>query len=225
MLFLYNNSGKKANCFSPPDKEGIFLRKFALKFDSPYNIVMLEKIFGSRTRVKLFRLFLTNEDKEFFVREISRTIDEQINSVRRELTSLEKVGILKSQQRDKKKYYKANKNFELFQELRSLILKARVTQERGFIQSIKKLGNIRYLALTGYFMNNTEQEVDLLIVGDISRDKLNKLLAKFKESFGTHLRFTVMPHEEYVYRKDVTDKFLYSIINSDKIVVVDNLKG
>jgi len=50
---------------------------------------------------------------------------------------------------------------------------------------------------------------------------LLKLLEQFRVSFGTQLRFTVMRGDEYHYRKDVTDKFLYEILNANKIVVID----
>jgi hypothetical protein len=45
---------------------------------------MIEQLFGSKTRVKLLKLFFSNPNRSFYVREITRTIDEQINSVRRE---------------------------------------------------------------------------------------------------------------------------------------------
>lgn len=188
-------------------------------------MVELEKIFGSRTRVKLFRLLLTQPEKEYFVREIAREIEEQINSVRRELNSLEKIGIVKSETRERKKYYSANPDFSLFNELRSLIMKSRLTSEHGFIQDMQRHGQLKYLVLTGYFVNDGNAQVDVFIVGNISRAKLDRLIEEFKDRFGQQLRYTLMNHDEFVYRKEVTDKFLYSIINSDKIVLVDKLKG
>ncbi len=55
----------------------------------------LEQLFGSRTRVKLLKLFLNSPEKMFFVREIARAINSQINSVRRELLNLKDLGIIK----------------------------------------------------------------------------------------------------------------------------------
>lgn len=184
---------------------------------------MLEKIFGSRTRVKLFRLFLVHPEQQHYVREVSRVVDEQINSVRRELAKLEEVGILKSETRDKKKYYQANTDFELFSELRSLMVKSRLTHERTFINAIQKLGKIQYMALTGYFVSDESAPVDLLIVGNVNKQKLDALLSEFQEQFGRQIRYTVMKGDEYAYRKDVTDKFLFGILNGEKIVVVDTL--
>jgi len=53
---------------------------------------MLERIFTSKTRVKILTLFMINPQKEMFVREISRSINENINAVRRELSNLEQIG-------------------------------------------------------------------------------------------------------------------------------------
>ena len=68
----------------------------------------IEKLFGSKTRAKLLRLFFENPEKSFYVREMTRVIDEQINSVRRELLNLESIGIIKNETFDNKVYYSAN---------------------------------------------------------------------------------------------------------------------
>ncbi len=185
---------------------------------------MLEKLFGSRTRVKLLRLFLMHPEKEYFVREISRVVGEQINSVRRELANLERIGIVSSEAKDKKKFYRVQEDCILFSELRALILKSRFTIEKEFIQSVRSLGSVVYFVLTGYFVNEREAKVDILIVGNVNRSKLNGIIEKFQSSFGTPLRYTVMTKDEYHYRRDVTDKFLYEILNGKKIVVLDKTR-
>jgi len=53
---------------------------------------MMEKLFTSRTRVKLLTLFLIESKKEFYVKELQRRIKENVTSVRRELENLKKLG-------------------------------------------------------------------------------------------------------------------------------------
>src|SRR6266496_3682412 len=43
---------------------------------------MIDALFGSKTRVKLLHLFLNNPGKSFYVREITRLIDESLSGVR-----------------------------------------------------------------------------------------------------------------------------------------------
>lgn len=185
---------------------------------------MLEQLFGSRTRVKLLRLFLSQPQEEYYVRELTRRMNEQINSIRRELSNLEDMGILVAEERDGKKFYKVDQSHLMFQELRALFLKGRFTMERSFVTAIKDLGKVKLMILTGQFMNEASVPVDLFMVGEVNRTKLELLLHKFKEQFGFDIRFTVMPVSEFNYRREITDKFLFSILNSRKVVVFDELQ-
>lgn len=184
---------------------------------------MLDHLFGSRTRVKLLRLFLTHSDKVFFVRELTRTIGEHINSVRRELGHLEDLGLLKSATKQRKKYYSVDTSFSLYPELRALILKSRLTLEKKFINRLQAVGRIQYLSLMGYFVDDPNSAIDLFIVGALPKKHLTKLLEEFNSQFGRELRYTIMSTTEYSYRKDVTDKFLFTLLNGPQVIVLDKL--
>ena len=95
---------------------------------------MLEQLFSSRTRVKLLQVFLINPDNNYFIREIGRKIGEHINSVRRELKNLTNIGLVTSYSEKQKIYYKANKDFFLYPEIKSLVFKAQVMMEQNFIK-------------------------------------------------------------------------------------------
>nr|QNO52415.1 hypothetical protein IAKEDICC_00037 [Methanosarcinales archaeon ANME-1 ERB6] len=66
---------------------------------------MLQKLFTSKTRVKLLTLFMMNPKREMYVREIARNTEENLNTIRRELANLEGIGLLKSERRGNLKYY------------------------------------------------------------------------------------------------------------------------
>ena len=75
---------------------------------SKENAMQLDKLFGSKTRAKLLGLFFDNPEKSYYVREITRVIEEQINSVRRELNNLSSLGLVKTENYENKVYYSAN---------------------------------------------------------------------------------------------------------------------
>ena len=81
---------------------------------------MIDALFGSKTRVKLLHLFLNHPGQSFYVREMTRLIDEQINSVRRELANMLAVGVITSDSADNKLYYQANQRYEYFTALRAI---------------------------------------------------------------------------------------------------------
>ena len=80
----------------------------------------MEQLFGSKTRVKLLKLFTGNPNRPFYVREITRKIDEQINSVRRELANLLSLGIITSDSTNHKLYYEVDQSYEHYDALRLL---------------------------------------------------------------------------------------------------------
>lgn len=192
---------------------------------------MLEHIFGSKTRVKLLALFLKDPDKSFFVRELTRKLKLQINAIRRELNNLEEIDIIKINKKGagkaasglEKKYYQANKDFVLYPELKGLFFKSQLLLRQSLLDELTKLGKINYLVLTGIFSGERIAfGTDMLIVGRVNRQKLAKLIKVFETDLGHEINYTVMTPEEFKYRKDITDKFLYEILESNKkIVVVD----
>src|SRR5438034_9731944 len=81
---------------------------------------MIEQLFGSKTRVKLLQLFYSNPNRSFYVREITRKVDEQINSVRRELSNLLNIGIIVSDMSNNRLYYEVNQSYEFYRPLRAI---------------------------------------------------------------------------------------------------------
>lgn len=203
---------------------------------------MLEQLFGSKTRVRLLRLFLNNSKDAFFVRELTRKIGAQINAVRNELDNLVEMdlvsvvtdfdadGDVEESARPKnrrsmrqRKYYRMNMDSLLYPELRALFMKARVMLEKDFVRKLTAAGPISYLALTGFFVSEEPSPTDLLVVGKLNRDKLASVIKNFEREIGREVNYTALTPQEYRYRRDVTDRFLYSILESRKLVVVDTM--
>lgn len=199
---------------------------------------MLEKLFGSRARVKILNIFLLNPREKYYIRQLSRNLKLQLNSTRRELENLENFGILTSSQNvnseiddsgsagdygkggQDKKYYRANPEFVLFEEIKALVVKAQILYERDFVSKLQKIGKIKLLILTGFFANNNTL-TDLLIVGKVNKNKLLKLIKELELELGREINFTLMEPREFKYRRDITDIFLYEILEGRKIVVID----
>lgn len=186
--------------------------------------MVLEQLFGSRTRVKLLRLFLIHPEEQFFVRELTRRIKERINSVRRELANLESLALVTGYARNRKRYYKLNASCLLYPELKALFLKARIAIEQDWLEKIRKGGRVSYLALSGVFTGVDEAQTDVLIVGRMNRKLLRSFMRRFQEQFENEIRFTVMPLAEFQYRRDITDRFLYTILENKQVVLINRLK-
>lgn len=187
---------------------------------------MLEQLFGSKTRTQLLRTFLQNPEKSFFVRELTRMLDVQINAIRHELKNLEALGLVETVavaggKAAQKKHYRLRPASVLIPELRALFVKSRVLLEKDFVKRLQSVGRIGYFALTGRFVDREESATDVFIVGRVDRRKLSDLIRKFEIEFGHEINFTVLDEEEMRYRMDVMDRFLYSVLDQPKLVFVD----
>ncbi len=181
--------------------------------------MMLKKIFGSGARVKLFRQFLTHPEEEFFIRQLTRILDEQINSLRRELENLEKIGMLKSKEKNRKKYYRVNPHFPLLSELSSIVRKTNEENE-ALLKQLNKVGDVSIAILGGHFVGDAQADVDIFLVGDVDKSELEALLEKrFPEA---ELRYNAMSKEDFLYRITLKDKFVQTIFGQSANLILKN---
>ncbi len=185
---------------------------------------MIEQLFGSKTRVKLLQLFMSNPSRSFYVREITRKIDEQINSVRRELANLLSIGIITSDTTDHKLYYEVNQKYEYYQPLSEMFgtgaQLTRVENEEG-VTNIDQVGHLELVVLTGQFTRDETSGADLMVVGDVNHTKLARYVQDLEKKEGKSIRYVLMTPEELVYRRQVNDRFLTNISMAKKQVLVD----
>ena len=182
---------------------------------------MLKRLFTSQARVKLLTIFLLNPEKEYFIRELTRKLDEQINSVRRELDNLKKIGLLRSRMKNRKKYYLVNRNFMLFHELRSIIIKSMNSKE-NLVKKIEKFGKLDVLVMSGVFVDKSAS-VDLLAVGELDKAKFDDFLNRELET-KKPIKFSILTREDFLYRLKCNDKFIKDILTDpDNIVAVNRL--
>lgn len=181
--------------------------------------MILKRLFTSQTRVKLLSLFMSNPEEEFFIRELTRRLEEQINSVRRELDNLKRAGILKSRMKNRKKFYVVDKNCAIFPDLRSIIQKCTDQNER-VVEGMLKLGKAELILLSGFFIHK-ESEVDLLIVGEIDKQKLTAFLEKEVNS-EEPIRFSLMSKSDFLYRVKCNDRFVKDLLTNPQNLIAHN---
>ncbi len=196
---------------------------------------MIDALFGSKTRVKLLYLFLNNPGQPFYVREITRKIGEQINSVRRELSNMINVGIITSDSADNKLYYQVNQRYEYYVALRSIfgsnvsdVLAVNKPTDNTAVEDysakLKSIVGIRLAILAGILVEGSTTSVDVLLVGDIAAAKIKSFIKDVEKQEGRDINYSVLSYDEFYYRLSVRDKFITEIINSKHSVVIDKDK-
>ncbi|MBI4426923.1 MAG: helix-turn-helix transcriptional regulator [Candidatus Magasanikbacteria bacterium] len=193
---------------------------------------MLEQLFGSKTRFRILRAFFAHPERSFFVRELSRAIDTQLNAVRRELELLVNIGLLKdgegrddlSQGASLRKYYALNLQSLIYPEVQALITKLQILGQQELIKEIKeKGGEVKLLLLSGLFTNDRDAPSDLLAVGKLKDKTIANLIAKHEKELGVEIRFTLMSEPEFKERRQMMDKFIFALFEANNAKVINAL--
>ena len=208
---------------------------------------MIEQLFGSKTRVKLLQLFFENPNRSFYVREITRKIEEQINSVRRELANLLSIGIITSDANNNRLYYEVNQKFEHYPPLamifgglsQAAVAKADtkssakpkatvpkpaadVAPEHPMAKDLRATGHIDLALLTGQFTRDESSGIDLLAVGDINSSKMARFIEELEKSENKEIRYTVMKLSDYKYRVQIKDRFISKVLEAKKQIIISS---
>ncbi|MFA6307951.1 MAG: winged helix-turn-helix domain-containing protein [Patescibacteria group bacterium] len=185
---------------------------------------MLEQILSSVARTKILKFFCVHAQEKFFVRELARLLNVQLNSIRRELDNLENFGFLKSEETNSKKYYYTNLDFSLFPEIKNLVFKSLALEEMNIANKMSKISGLKLLLFTGV-LTQSAAATDVVIVGNVNKTKFDKYLKKIADGLPEDLRYTFLPLKEYLYRLDITDKFIYDIWANPHVIVVDKISA
>ena len=186
---------------------------------------ILEKLFDSKVRVRLLRVFLNHPEEKFLFPEISSRVKINSKNVRKEINSLARIGFLKIKRANKKTYYFANPKFIFYDELKDLIFKGNPASSKEIVKKAKNIGQIKLILISGSLINSEKGRVDILIVGEnLNKNKLNKFLGDIESEIGKGIIYAVMGFEEFNYRRGMFDKFVLDILEGPREILIDKMK-
>ena len=182
----------------------------------------LKHLLVSQTRLKLINALFYNPKEIFYVRQLVRLVDEEINSVRRELDNLKKSGIIESEWRGNRLYYWADKQSPLFLNLLTI-----ANQSSGLGSKLQNknetLGNIKLVFYTYSFITGEKRnsdDIDLIIVGDVSLREIENFIKQEEEVRGHEINYMVMGKGEFQLRRQKRDQFIVDFFLSSPIVII-----
>jgi len=193
---------------------------------------ILDKLFGSRYRTKILRLFIFNPEGVFDKKEIAKRSKTPTAQVGKELTLLKNISLIKeklitvSSGRGKKKVktWQFNSAFPLTQGLRSLLNIDFLRRRAELAKRFKNCGKIKLLVVSGVFIDDEDRRLDLLIVGEkLKRNVIDNIVKVIEADVGRELTYATLETEEFLYRMGTSDKFIRDVFDYPHEKVVDKL--
>jgi len=204
--------------------------KYCKQLNNSMKHIELSKIFWSKCRAKILEKFMLEYESWnntwFHMRLISRELDEQINSVKRELDNLTEIWILKHKTELKKKIFFINTNFALLDQFIWIFIKTYDPSDE--IKSFFKKENDLELVIVNESIKTKLSSpwkaiLDIFMIWDIDKDNFNDFLAKI--FYWRKIKYAIISTKDFFDRLEFWDKLIKNILTERwNIYLKDNLK-
>jgi len=183
---------------------------------------MLERLFVSKTRIKLLEEFLLQPHREYHIRGFARIVHDIPINVQKELKNLQAVGLLTHRKQGNMVLYKLNKDSPIAEDLKRILLR---TESIGkeILSGLHDGNKIRYALIYGSFAKGTESEssdIDMLIIGSINEDSILKSTQKIERRIGRTINFILWTENEFLQKIHDNITLIREILKTPVIMVV-----
>lgn len=182
----------------------------------------ITNVFKSKTRKALFRLFFTNPESEYYLRELERILDIPVSMIRKELLRLEEAGIFVSSRKGNLAYFFLNKSYPLFEEMKSMVFKT--IGIKGLLKSIfEKIKGVEVAFIYGSFAKNEENaksDIDLFVIGKVNEDKLVTEIGKLEKVLKREINYSLFSKTDFIKKRREKDSFILDLLESPKLFLV-----
>ncbi|OPY76040.1 MAG: Nucleotidyltransferase domain protein [Syntrophorhabdus sp. PtaU1.Bin058] len=181
----------------------------------------IAKLFKSKARKALFQLYFTNPEDSYYLRQLEKIFNIPASILRKELIRLEEEGVFISEKKGNLLYYRLDKEYPLFEELKNIVRKTIGIE--GLLKDA--IGNIEGIAVAfiyGSFAKGKERaasDVDLCIIGSVDEDKLISKISAIERSVKREINYTLFTEGEFRKRKKGKDGYILELLDSKKIML------
>lgn len=183
---------------------------------------MLERLFTSKTRVKLLEEFLLKPNTEFHIRELARIVHNIPIHVQEELKNLQLAGLLESRKQGNMVLYKLRKESPIAEDLMRIFLKTE-SVGKEILTKLPDKEKIRYALIYGSFAKGTESsssDIDLLMIGEIDEDSILKSMQKIEKRIGHTINYILWTEKEFAQKIREGITLIREILKTPVIMII-----
>ncbi len=182
----------------------------------------IDKLFGSKTRVKILSELVLNPKRRYYIRELSRRLNIPYSVLYKEIKNLVEVGIIKLEKKGKISLISLNENLPYLQELKMILIKTAALG--GFLKaSLEKFKGIKYALIYGSFVSGkiTERsDIDLLIIGSLNEGELAMEMSEIERKVGREVNYMIWSEREFLRRVKKKHHILVEIARNPLIMLI-----
>ncbi|MBU1042217.1 MAG: winged helix-turn-helix domain-containing protein [Proteobacteria bacterium] len=164
---------------------------------------MLTQLFTSKTRIKLLLKLFLNPGVSCYLRELAKEFALSPNALKEELDSLSQAGYLEREQNGRSAYFRANTNHPFYPEISSIVRKT-IGIDKLVEEVIASLGKVEAVyILDDYALGKDTGLIDLLVVGEVDRTRLDELARIAESKIKRKVRLISLLSEDFELNRDI----------------------
>lgn len=185
----------------------------------------LKYLFSSRLRVEILSHFFFHPGQEFHVRGLASELDGSTGTVGRELTRLEKAGILSSLRVGNQKRYGLSQDCPIIEELKGIFLKT-AGASAELHNALTNTPGVELAFIYGSYASgeaNASSDIDLMVVGRASDRQLAPLVARVERRLKREINYILYGRDELEKRLSEKGGFVQQVLSGAKILLIGSV--
>jgi len=185
---------------------------------------ILETLFSSGPRVRILRAFLFQPETKLTVSQIAERADVTGGTARSHAEVLHKINLLKKVKMDGDDAWQLDTDSKLRKPLHQIILMHQKVTPEDIAERLRKVGDVSLLILSGVFTGAQNRPIDVLVSGrNVDKSKLSRALTNIEKNYGTELRYTYLPEDEFNFRFNVYDRLIRDVLDYPHQILINDL--
>jgi predicted nucleotidyltransferase len=190
-------------------------------------MIALPHIWSSKLRQKLYRLYFSQTNGRYYLRELERLLDEPVGNIRREILKWSKAGLFLRERVGNLTFYSLNKSFPLYEELKRIVSKTIGIEHtlREGLKGIKRIGIGIIYGSVASGEDTGNSDVDVLLIGNPDMDDLVNTIQGIEKQVGRDINYVLYTPEEYGLKKKAENTFIMDVLRNPKIYIIGSEDG
>jgi predicted nucleotidyltransferase len=178
----------------------------------------------TKNQILILEKFFNDSEKSYYLHEMGRLIGKKPGVFQRDINKLVENGILDSNYQANSRFFKLNKQYPLYAEIKSIFFKT-IGIEKKLKDALKEIKNIEIAFIFGSFARNNEDsisDVDLMIIGNPDENLLVVKISKIESLIDREINYHIFSLNDWREKIKENNSFLKNICSRPKIFLIGN---
>lgn len=181
----------------------------------------------TKNQTLILEIFFNDPERSYYLRELARITGKQPGVFQKDINALVDKNILTSEKVANSRFFKLNKEYPLYSDLKSIFFKT-VGAQGQLKSALSKIEGIGTAFIFGSFAKRNEDflsDIDLMIIGNPDENLLISEIIKIENKIVREINYHIFSPEEWAKRMKQKDNFIRNVLLGQKIFLIGNKNG